>query len=161
MSVIEDGRKLMQDFLAPELRAISVRVEALEKKVDEVDGRAEKRHVVALAKIDDVDRRTDKRHAEILGIIGDLERRTDKRFAEVLGTIGDLERRTDKRFEHVDKHFEQMDKRFEQMDKRFEQMDKHIDARFDQLLSAIGTIADYNALRDRVARLETGDRPHQ
>ena len=136
MGVIEDSRKLVQDFLAPELRAISVRVEALEKKVDEVDGRAEKRHVVALAKIDDVERRAEKRHAEVLGIIGDLERRTDKRF-------------------------EQIDKRFEQVDKRFEQMGAHFDTRFDQLLSAIGTIADYNALRERVARLETGDRPHQ
>ncbi len=143
MGVIEDSRKLVQDFLAPELRAISVRVEALEKKVDEVDGRAEKRHVVALAKIDDVERRTEKRHAEILGVIGDLERRTDKRF------------------EQMDKRFEQMDKRFEQIDKRFEQMDKHFDTRFDQLLAAIGTLADYNALRERVARLETGDRPHQ
>ena len=143
MGVIEDSRKLVQDFLAPELRAISVRVEALEKKVDEVDGRAEKRHVVALAKIDDVERRAEKRHAEVLGIIGDLERRTDKRF------------------EQVDKRFEQVDKRFEQVDKRFEQMGAHFDTRFDQLLAAIGTIADYNALRERVARLETGDRPHQ
>ena len=157
MGVIEDSRKLVQDFLAPELRAISVRVEALEKKVDEVDGRAEKRHVVALAKIDDVERRAEKRHAEVLGIIGDLERRTDKRFEQVDKRFEQV----DKRFEQIDKRFEQVDKRFEQVDKRFEQMGAHFDTRFDQLLAAIGTIADYNALRERVARLETGDRPHQ
>jgi hypothetical protein len=31
MSVIEDTRKLLQDFLAPELRAIAERLDALEK----------------------------------------------------------------------------------------------------------------------------------
>lgn len=44
MSVIEDSRKVLQDFLAPELRAISIRLDALEKKVDENERRAEKRH---------------------------------------------------------------------------------------------------------------------
>ena len=33
MSVIEDTRKLIQDFLAPELRSISARLDALEQRV--------------------------------------------------------------------------------------------------------------------------------
>lgn len=44
MSVIEDSRKVLQDFLAPELRAISVRLEALEKRFDDAERRAERRH---------------------------------------------------------------------------------------------------------------------
>ena len=44
MSVIEDSRKVLQDFIAPELRAITTRLDALEKKVDENERRAEKRH---------------------------------------------------------------------------------------------------------------------
>jgi hypothetical protein len=44
MSVIEDSRKIGQDFLAPELRAISVRLDALEKKVDENERLADRRH---------------------------------------------------------------------------------------------------------------------
>ena len=36
MSVVEDVRKAMQDFLAPELGKLMVRVEALEKRVDEL-----------------------------------------------------------------------------------------------------------------------------
>ena len=39
MSVIEDSRKVLQDFIAPELRAIEVRLSALEKRFDEVDRR--------------------------------------------------------------------------------------------------------------------------
>jgi hypothetical protein len=44
MSVIEDSRKVLQDFIAPELRAISVRLDALEKTVVDNERRAEKRH---------------------------------------------------------------------------------------------------------------------
>ncbi len=44
MSVVEDTRKVMQDFLAPELRAISVRLDALEKRFDDAERRADKRH---------------------------------------------------------------------------------------------------------------------
>jgi hypothetical protein len=34
MSVIEDTRKLLQDFLAPELRELTARIEALEEHAD-------------------------------------------------------------------------------------------------------------------------------
>ena len=47
MSVIEDTRKLIQDFLAPELREISVRLDSLEKqfglKLDALDKKFEAR----------------------------------------------------------------------------------------------------------------------
>ena len=39
MSVVEDSRKLLQDFVAPELRAIDARLTALEKRFDLVDAR--------------------------------------------------------------------------------------------------------------------------
>ena len=51
MSVIEDSRKVLQDFIAPELRAISARLDALEKKIDEGERRAEKRHDDVMASI--------------------------------------------------------------------------------------------------------------
>ncbi len=34
MSVVEDMRKVLQDFLAPELRAVQVRLDAIEEKMD-------------------------------------------------------------------------------------------------------------------------------
>jgi hypothetical protein len=42
MSVIEDTRKLLQDFLAPELRAIAERLDALEKSMGIQFGAQEK-----------------------------------------------------------------------------------------------------------------------
>lgn len=42
--MIEDIRKLLQDFLAPEMREIKARLAALESKVDANEERAEKRH---------------------------------------------------------------------------------------------------------------------
>jgi hypothetical protein len=51
MSVLEDSRKVLQDFIAPELRAISARLEALEKKFDKNERRAEKRHDDVMASI--------------------------------------------------------------------------------------------------------------
>jgi hypothetical protein len=39
MSVIEDSRKVLQAFIAPELRAIEVRLSVIEKRFDEVDKR--------------------------------------------------------------------------------------------------------------------------
>lgn len=47
MSVVEDSCKLLQDFVAPELRAIDSRLTALEKRFDDVD-----RHFTAADKIE-------------------------------------------------------------------------------------------------------------
>jgi len=48
----------MQDFLAPELRAISARLDALEKRYEGLD-----------RKIDEVDRRAKKRHDEVMSAL--------------------------------------------------------------------------------------------
>ncbi len=61
MGAIEDSRKVLQDFLAPELRAIAVRLDALEKRIDGIDH-----------KIDDVDRRAEKRHDTVMLALGRL-----------------------------------------------------------------------------------------
>jgi hypothetical protein len=59
MGAIDDTRKLLQDLVTPDLKALSVRVDALEKRVDwgfadlkqtiaDVDARAERRHTALL-----------------------------------------------------------------------------------------------------------------
>ncbi len=56
MGAIEDTRKVLQDFLAPELREIKARLDALEKQIDGVDRRAEQRHdavMMALGRVVD------------------------------------------------------------------------------------------------------------
>ncbi len=59
MSVVEEVRTVMQDFLAPELRALKERVSALERKVDENERRAEQR-------FQDAERRAETRHTELI-----------------------------------------------------------------------------------------------
>jgi hypothetical protein len=72
MSVIEDTRKIAQDFLTPELRAISGRLDALEqryglldRKIDDVDRRAEKRHEAVIQTVE-------KRHDQVMSAIAGL-----------------------------------------------------------------------------------------
>jgi hypothetical protein len=54
MSVVEDTRKVLQDFLAHELGAIAVRLDAVEKIVEGNERRAEKRHDELMRKTDSV-----------------------------------------------------------------------------------------------------------
>jgi len=51
MGAIEDTRKVLQDFPAPELRSITSRLDALESKVDDNERRAERRQVLDLNSI--------------------------------------------------------------------------------------------------------------
>jgi hypothetical protein len=60
MSVIEDSGNLLQDFLAPELRELTARIDALEERIDTrlkgVDTR-----------FDSGERRTSEQHTSIAG----------------------------------------------------------------------------------------------
>jgi hypothetical protein len=58
ISVIEDTRKLLQDFLAPELRELSGRVDALEERMN--------------ARFDSAERLASERHAQTMLAIGRL-----------------------------------------------------------------------------------------
>ena len=58
MSVIEDSRKVLRDFIAPELRAITARLDALEKRFDGLE-----------IQVDAVDKRAEKRHEEVMSAI--------------------------------------------------------------------------------------------
>jgi hypothetical protein len=89
MSVIDDTRKVMQDFLAPELRGISARLDALEQRFGVVDKRfdaVDHRFERVDQKLDDVERRAEKRHDEVLGAIA---RMSD--YSSVLERLARLE----------------------------------------------------------------------
>lgn len=59
MSVIEDSRKVIQDFVAPELRAIDTRLHALEKRMDTLETSVELR-------FDKVEQQVDRRFDQLL-----------------------------------------------------------------------------------------------
>jgi tetrahydromethanopterin S-methyltransferase subunit G len=87
MSAVDDVPNLLQDFLAPELRAIAVRLDALETRMND-------------------------------------------RFA-------------------------QLDQRFTTIEQRFTQQDIQRQQDKQDILRAIGTLADYHSLSERLARLES------
>jgi tetrahydromethanopterin S-methyltransferase subunit G len=68
MSVVEDGRKLVQDLSAPELRAISARLDSLEKRMDGFDKRFDK----VDSRFDDLDRRAERRHDEMMSAVAQM-----------------------------------------------------------------------------------------
>jgi tetrahydromethanopterin S-methyltransferase subunit G len=52
MGFIEEGRQLIQDFVAPEIRAIEVRIDAVEKKINQLEARMDKRFDAVDAKME-------------------------------------------------------------------------------------------------------------
>jgi hypothetical protein len=69
MSVIEDTRKLLQDFLAPELRELSARVDALE---DRMNARFDSFEKSVDARFDAAERLASERHTQTMQAIGRL-----------------------------------------------------------------------------------------
>jgi tetrahydromethanopterin S-methyltransferase subunit G len=80
MGTIEDLRKVIQDFVAPDLKALATRLDALEKHVDERFAAAEKtanaRFDAVYARFDVVDARFDAMSTRL----DTLEKRIDERF---------------------------------------------------------------------------------
>jgi hypothetical protein len=80
MSVIDDFRKVLQDFLAPELRAVNARLDAIEKV-------SEARHSEVLARFASEKTAADARHNELLARLDGLQRffELDKRVEKLEG----------------------------------------------------------------------------
>lgn len=66
MSVVEDTRKVLQDFLAPELREVRARLDALEKRMDE-------RFDQVNARLDQSDKTASSRHEAITSALISLQ----------------------------------------------------------------------------------------
>ena len=84
MSVIEDTRKLLQDFLAPELRELPGRIDALEERMH--------------ARFDASEKETGLRFKEL-----------DSRFQEINSRFREL----DPRFKELDSRFQGVEERFD------------------------------------------------
>lgn len=70
MSVIDDLRQLLQDLVTPEFRALSVRVDALEKKVDAgfiaLERKADAGRADLKQEMADTEARAERRHTALL-----------------------------------------------------------------------------------------------
>jgi hypothetical protein len=116
MSVIEDTRKLIQDFLAPELRSISARLDALDAKVETNERRAVERFQDLTAKVEANERRVAERFQDLTAKVEANERRVAERFQDLTAKVSDQHQQT---------------------------------------LAAIANLANYQAVLDRVAKLES------
>jgi tetrahydromethanopterin S-methyltransferase subunit G len=66
MGFIEEGRQLIQDFVTPEIRAIEVRLDAVEKQISALDSKVDRNHTALDAKID-------RNHTQILDTLHRME----------------------------------------------------------------------------------------
>ncbi len=73
MGFIEEGRQLIQDFVTPEIRLLDAHLTAVEKRVELLDAKVEKR-------FDAVDKR-----------FGVLENKIERNQAQVLDTLHRME----------------------------------------------------------------------
>jgi tetrahydromethanopterin S-methyltransferase subunit G len=94
MSVIEESRKVMQDFLAPELRAISARLDALEKRLEDSGRHADKRLDDLTKRVEAAAHHADSRHIDLVKRLdgidhrGDrMEDKADRRHQEIMQAI--------------------------------------------------------------------------
>lgn len=82
MGAVEDTRKILQDFLAPELREIKVRLDVLEKRVEGIDRKLDKledKFDALEGKFDALDRRSEQRHEVVMMALGRLVDYTETR----------------------------------------------------------------------------------
>jgi chromosome segregation ATPase len=72
VTVVEEVRQVLQDFLAPEIRSIVARLDAVEKRMDRLEMRMDHLEVRIdnLSKrMDDYEDRAAKRHEEVMAAI--------------------------------------------------------------------------------------------
>jgi tetrahydromethanopterin S-methyltransferase subunit G len=77
MGFIEEGRQLVQDFVAPEIRALEVRIDAIEKKVDALEAKMEKRFDAVDIRFDRfqtaIDARLERNHNQVMDTLHRME----------------------------------------------------------------------------------------
>jgi hypothetical protein len=69
MGAIDDVRNVMQDFLAPELRELRVRIDSVERHVEELQGSTQELQGSMQEQFLQAERRAEKRHEAMMFLI--------------------------------------------------------------------------------------------
>jgi tetrahydromethanopterin S-methyltransferase subunit G len=69
MGFIEEGRQLFQDFVAPEIRAIDARLNAVEKHLESLESKVDRVQTVLESKID-------RNHTQVMDALHRMENYT-------------------------------------------------------------------------------------
>ena len=143
---IEGTRKLLQDFIAPEVGALVIRINALEKRVEEMLKSLEDR---TGAKVERVDSKLDRTEERITARMDALEQRLNTR-------INKLEAKMDARFDAVDSRLAAVDVRFETMERTMKENQAELMRQFSTLINFAAITERLNRLEDKTRTLGPG-----
>jgi flagellar capping protein FliD len=180
VGAVEGVRKVIQDLLAPEVRALVVRVDALEKqfglqlnaseqrtgtRIDALGERVDARIDALSARMDALERRLDTR---IDVLEQNMNRRFDTAQAQVDARFDAAQANVDARFDaaqaQVDARFRaaqaQVDARFDAVDVHFHTIENTIRDNHTQMMAQFAALMNFNVITERLNRLEATVRPH-
>ena len=100
MSVVEDVRQIMQDFLAPELRALAMRFDVVDSKFAALEARMDGLEAKMDGKLDAVNQRIDT-----------LANKIDSIEANTKIRLDGIEKNIQIRFAHVDEKFDRVEEK--------------------------------------------------
>ncbi len=84
MGAIDDVRNVMQDFLAPELRELKARIDAVERQVGELKGSMQGQFQTVQKQLEQVERRAKQRHHSLEEQFQHAEHRAEKRHEDMI-----------------------------------------------------------------------------
>lgn len=90
MGALDDTRKILQDFLAPELRAIAVRLDAVEKRLDRFERQVDERFEKMDKRFEQVDKRFEQMDKHLVDMEARIEQRASERQQVLLRSFSDL-----------------------------------------------------------------------
>jgi hypothetical protein len=134
MSVVEDVRQVLQDFIAPELRAFNARLDAMESRFD--------------AKLDAIGARSEGRFNAIDSRLDLIEGRFSANLDAASG-------RSEGRFDAIDSRFSAVQQHFDGIDQRFDDLITIMNTRFDSLGKDVAQLKDMLEIDRRLTRLES------
>jgi tetrahydromethanopterin S-methyltransferase subunit G len=89
MGFIEEGRQLIQDFVTPEIRSLDARLTTVEKKIESLEVRSEKR-------FDALDGKVDRVQTSLESRIDKAGARTEKELGGLQSKLNALDAKFDK-----------------------------------------------------------------
>lgn len=137
MSVVEDVRQALQDFVAPEMRAFNARLDSLENKIDN--------------KIEILKSQMNSRFEAQESRSGAFEERMNSRFEVVETKLSALEQKNDTRFTAMEQKIISME---EKADTRFAAMEQKMEMRHLEVLDKIEGLKNALLIDKRLERLE-------
>jgi predicted transcriptional regulator len=127
-------RGVAQDFLAPELRALSERIQGFENLNKERFNNVDRQFVDVNRRIDDLKESMDRQFVDVNRRIDELKESMDRQFGDVNRRIDELKESTDRRFDAIDKRLDGIEMKQAAMAKDIADLPKAFSTSIDRLI---------------------------